>query len=333
MKYCFKNLSIVSLCYNKNSFMKISFLLYPTHNVKVNEDSSFWMMLELQKRGHEVSYFESKDLFWADAAPRAYAASARLNAQKGYLPSPLSKHPVNLAGVDCIFIRKEPPFDADYLYALQLLENIRDTVFVLNDPAGIAVCNEKLFSLRFKKYAPESFVTENPERARAFIASLKAKVIVKPLNEKGGVGIVATSCGDRNLASLLHSATHSGREKVIIQRFVSADRYGDKRIIILNGEPLGAFLRRPPRHDFRANLSTGGSMHKAPLTAWDKKLVCEMAPLLLKHGLYFVGIDVIGRYLTEVNVTSPAGIPELHSLNKLRLEKKVADFIERRLGL
>lgn len=313
--------------------MKISFLLYPTHHVKVDEDSSFWIMLELQKRGHEVSYFESKNLFWAEGSPKAYTSPARLNPRRGYLPSPLSKKPVDLAGLDCIFIRKEPPFDNAYLYALQLLESVKESVFILNDPSGIAISNEKLFSLRFKKYTPETLVTEDPARAQAFIHSLGKEVIVKPLHEKGGKGIFATVRGDRNLPSLLYSATHSGHEKVMVQRFISADKHGDKRIVILNGEPLGAFLRRPPSHDFRANLSTGGTMHKASLTAWDEKLVSELAPLLLKHGLYFVGIDVIGQYLTEVNVTSPAGIPEVNFFNKVRLEKKVVSFIETRLGL
>lgn len=307
-------------------------MLYPTQNVKANEDSSFWIMRELQRRGHEVSYFESEDLLWLEGSPKAYTRPARLSLRKGFIPSPLSKKPSDLAGLDCIFIRKEPPFDNAYLYALQLLESINNKVFVLNDPSGIAISNEKLFSLRFKKYAPETLVTESPLRARAFVDAARFEVVVKPLNEKGGKGIFTTARGDRNLASLLNTATHAGYEKVMIQRFISADKYGDKRIVLLNGEPLGAFLRRPPRHDFRANLSTGGTMHKAALTVHDKKLVHDLAPLLLKHGLYFTGIDVIGDYLTEVNVTSPAGIPELNFLNKTRTEAKVADFIEKRLG-
>lgn len=313
--------------------MRISFLLYPTQRVKVNEDSSFWIMLELEKRGHEVFYFESGDLFWEGGSPKAFARRAKLDSKAGYLPSPVMKRPLELSYLDCVFIRKEPPFDNHYLYALQLLEIIKDRVFILNDPAGIAIGNEKLFSLSFKKYVPETLVTENPEQAGAFIRSLKQPVVLKPLNEKGGKGVLATSARDRNLPSLLHALTHSGHEKIMIQRFVSADRYGDKRIVLLNGEPLGAFLRRPPRHDFRANLSTGGTMHRAALTAWDKELVSAMAPLLLKHGLYFVGIDVIGKNLTEVNVTSPAGIPELNFFHKTRTEGKVVDFIEKRLSV
>ena len=312
--------------------MKIAFLLYPTASVKIDEDSSFWIMLELKKRGHEVFYFESRRLEWSHSSPHAALTRARLHPKKGYLPSAFGRQAADLSEMDCIFIRKEPPFDTEYLYALDMLEAVKDKVFVLNDPQGIAMANEKLFALSFKKYAPETLVTQNIASAKSFIKSLKAKVVIKPLHQKGGVGIFASSFGDENLPSILERATNLEKERVLIQRFVSARKYGDKRIVILNGEILGAFIRRPPRHDFRANLSVGGSMHKASVNAWDEKLVEEMTPKLLSYGLFFVGIDVIGRYLTEVNVTSPAGIPEINHFNKTHLEKSVVNFIERRLG-
>ncbi len=310
--------------------MKIAFLLYPTTSVKIQEDSSFWIMHELKRRGHEVFYFESHDLEWSKRAPRARLTPAKLDVRKGYLPSVKREGLTSLTGLDCIFIRKEPPFDTQYLYALQLLETIKHKVFVLNDPAGIAMANEKLFALLFTKYAPETLVTENIASARSFIKSLRKKVVVKPLHQKGGLGIFATSFNDENLPSLLETVTEHEKRRIMIQRFVPARIYGDKRIVILNGDILGAFIRKPPRGDFRANLSVGGTMRKASVNSWDKKLVEEMAPPLLSHGLFFVGIDVIGRYLTEVNVTSPAGIPELNHLNKTHLEQSVADFIEER---
>ena len=308
--------------------MKIAFLLYPTSSVNIHEDSSFWVMWELKKRGHEVFYFESRYLSWMRQAPHARLTQARLDLKKGYLPSSISRFATDLSTFDCIFIRKEPPFDIGYLYALDMLETIKDRVFILNDPRGIAMCNEKLFALTFKKYAPESLVTENIDFAGAFIKNLRHQVVLKPLDEKGGNGIVATSFKDGNLSAQLEDATHHGTKKVLIQRFVSARQFGDKRIVLLNGKILGAFLRKPPAHDFRANLSVGGSMHKTSVSAFDKKLVEEIIPNLLSYGLYFVGIDVIGKFLTEVNVTSPAGIPEVNYLNKTHLEKEVADFIE-----
>lgn len=310
--------------------MKIAFLLYPTRQVKVEEDSSFWIMLELQKRGHPVFYFESKHLVGLRAAPHAYLTPAKLDMKKGYLPSPLRKELTDLTSFDCLFIRKEPPFGLDYLYSMQLLDIIKDRVFILNSPSGIMIANEKIFVLAFKDLIPESCVTDNADSARKFIRHIGRKIVVKPLDDKGGVGVFALSPDDKSLLSLLDMATVHGNRKVMIQRYLPENKRGDKRILILNGEPLGAFSRRPGRGDFRANLSAGGVMHRAALTDQDREIVESMRDELLRNGLFFVGIDVIGNYLTEVNVTSPAGIPEINRFDKAHLERKVADFIERR---
>ncbi len=310
--------------------MKIAFLLYPVSRVKVSEDSSFWMLWELKKRGHQVSYFESHQLFGTEKSVYAFLTPARLAPKKGYLASSPSREPTDLADWDCIFIRKEPRFDSRYLHALQLLDRIKTKTFVLNDPRGIAIANEKLFPLHFKDFLPETLVTENVALARKFIRDLGRRVVVKPLDDKGGHGIFSLTPSDGNLPSLLEIATCSGRRKILIQRFIEHTRSGDKRILILNGEILGVFSRRPSAGDFRANLSVGATMHKASVSAWDEELVSKMSPYLAEHGLYFVGIDVIGKYLTEVNVTSPAGIPEIHHFYKTYPEKKLADFIEQR---
>ncbi|MBI4352354.1 MAG: glutathione synthase [Candidatus Omnitrophica bacterium] len=310
--------------------MKIAFLLYPTEKVKPDEDSSFWIMHELQRRGHEVSYFQHSELLWSKGSPHAFLRKPRLNVKKGFLPSPVSPEPVDLSQMHCVFIRKEPPFNKDYLYALQLLRLIKDKVFMVNDPDGIALANEKLFTLAFSKHIPETLVTERIPEAVRFIRTLHKRAVVKPLHEKGGAGIFVTSFSDRNLPSLLEMATRRGQRKVLIQRFLPTERFGDKRLLVLDGKILGAFIRKPSRTDFRANLSAGGTMHRAEVNGWDKKIVGEMAPVLERHGLFFVGLDVIGKALTEINVTSPAGIPEINALNGVCLETKVADFIEER---
>lgn len=310
--------------------MKIAFLLYPTAKVKTEEDSSFWIMRELVRRGHTVSYCESRELIDTPDGPVAYLHPARLNVKKGYLPSPAGRAPEPLSEFGCIFIRKEPPFTTEYLYALQTLDRIKERVFVLNDPAGIAMANEKAFTLRFPGLTPASMVTSDPDEARRFIKKLKGRAVVKPLHEKGGAGILSTDGKDRNLPSILETMTKNGRRRVIAQAYAPVEKFGDKRILILDGKILGAFLRRPPRTDFRANLSVGGSMHAAKVTAADERLVGEMTPVLSRLGLHFVGIDVIGPWLTEVNVTSPAGIPEIHGYKKNFPEKAVCDFIERR---
>ena len=308
--------------------MKIAFLLYPTEGIKVREDTSFWIMHELRRRGHRVFHFLSEALFWQGGDARAFVRETRTHAVKGFLPSSLSDKAISLSGMDCIFIRKEPPFDRGYLVALQLLEGIKDRVFVLNDPTGIAMAGEKLFTLNFKRWVPDTCVTEDPEVATGFIRSLGARVVVKPLHLKGGSGVVALSPSDRNLLSILEMSTVQGTEKVMVQRFIDADRYGDKRILILDGKILGTFVRKPSKTDFRANLSRGASLHKSPPTLQDTQMAAEIAPELEKRGLWFVGLDVIGKYLTEINVTSPAGIADLKVLHHTRPETKVADFLE-----
>lgn len=312
--------------------LRFAFLLYPTAQVKIDEDSSFWIMWELLRRGHEVFYFESRHLVWRGGSPLARLAAARLDRRRGYLPSPPGPQARSLLEFDGIFIRKEPPFDTEYLYALQLLAMIKDRVFIVNDPEGIALANEKLFTLEFPALIPESAATSDVEEARGFIRGLKARAVVKPLHQKGGTGVFAVDPKDRGLVSLLEVATAHGRERVLIQRYIPAERHGDKRILILDGRALGAFVRYPSPADFRANLSAGGSMRPARLTPHDERIVAALAPVLRRHGLFYVGIDVIGRYLTEINVTSPAGIPEINAFGRKHLEREVADFLEERLS-
>ena len=310
--------------------MKIAFLLYPTSRVKVDEDSTFWIMLELKKRGHFVAYFESQQLMWREGKVQAFLRNARLDPKKGFLPSPLTAVPAPLESMDVIFIRKEPPFDNEYLYALQLLSLLNEKVFVLNDPAGIAVCNEKLSILEFKKFIAETLVTDNADEAFRFARSLNKEIVVKPLNQKGGSGIYKTSARQKDFHSRVYASMLGGSQKVMVQRYLTENKKGDKRILVLNGEILGSFLRRPAGNDFRANLGLGGTMHASGVTPRERKLVDEMAPWFLRHGLYFVGLDVIGGYLSEINITSPSGIPEIRQLGGKRLEKDVADFIEQR---
>lgn len=288
-------------------------------------------MRELVSRGHRVFYFESRDLFWDRGSALAFLRPARLDVKKGYLDSPLLPEAVDLSSMDCIFIRKEPPFDTDYLYALELLNLIKHRTFILNDPYGIAVSNEKLFILNFPDLIPETLVTENISLMKRFIKSMR-HAVVKPLDLKGGSGIFSASAGDKNLPSLLETATDHGRKKVMLQRFLPVSRTGDKRLLILDGEILGAFLRRPSSTDFRANISVGGSMHCSAVTKTDHRIAERLSGELVARGLWFVGIDIIGGMVTEINVTSPAGITDMRMLYRSKPEKKVADFVERRAG-
>src|SRR3989338_2629818 len=311
--------------------MNIAFLLYPTENVKVHEDTSFWIMHELKNRGHKVHYFLSETLFWQNGEPKAFCRESKTHLTKGFLPTPLSSRPIALSQMDCIFIRKEPPFDRYYLYALQILDTIKDKVFILNDPMGIATSGEKLYTLGFKSWIPDSCVTEDPVVAASFIKSIGSRVVVKPLHLKGGGGVFILSPDDRNLSSFLETATVDGSEKIMIQRFIDADRHGDKRILVLNGEILGSFIRKPSKGDFRANLGRGATLHRSVCLPKEKEMIRSMVPDLKKRGLWFVGLDIIGGYLTEINVTSPAVITDLKALYHTRPESKGADFIESRV--
>ncbi len=311
--------------------MKIAFLLYPTASVKVHEDSSFWIMHELARRGHAVYHFESRHLLVENGSPKAYVYAARMDAKKGFLASLLSEKPAPLAGFDALFIRKEPPFDAGYLYAMQILELLRDKVFMLNEPRGIALFNEKLSILQFEGLTPETLVTEDPQTAKSFIQKLKKRVVVKPLDQKAGSGILMTDAKDKNLSSILDITTNFSKNKIMIQRFIQTPKQADKRILLLNGEVLGVFTRKPSPADFRSNLSVGGSMHRAVLSAEDKRIVRRIAPILVKNGLYFTGIDVMGKYLTEINLTSPSGIPEINALYGKKIQENVAEFIESKI--
>ena len=316
----------------KKTGKKIAFLLYPTSKVKVGEDSSFWIMHELLSRGHEVHHFESRHLFAENGTPKARLYPTRTDAKKGFIAAALSAKPALLQDFDAIFIRKEPPFDDAYLHAMQLLELLRGKTFLVNDPRGITMFNEKLSILNFPRHIPETLVTEDPAIAREFIRKLGGgKAVVKPLNEKAGSGILFTSARDKNLPSLLDVVTGFSKNKIIVQRFIHAKKLMDKRILVLNGEILGSFARKPASTDFRSNLSVGGSMHAAAPTASDRAVVAAVAPTLIKNGLYFTGIDVMDRYLTEINVTSPSGIPEINALYGLKVQKKIADFIEARI--
>ena len=313
--------------------MHISFLLYSTSRLKVDEDSSFWMMLELVARGHTVTYFESAHLFWRNGSVQAYVRKPRLHPGKGVLPSPLGPVPQDLSRLDALVIRKEPPFDSEYLNAMQLLLPLKNKIWMVNDPAGILAFNEKLSILRFPKWIAETVVTASPDEALRFARHIGGAVVVKPLDQKGGAGAFKISAKDARFHPSFYAATSGGSQPVMIQRFIPHRVLGDKRIVMLEEKVLGVVLRRPPRHDFRANLSLGATMHRSRLKPREAKIVAELAPVLVENGLYFVGLDVIAeRYLSEINVTSPAGIPEIKQLYGRKPEKDFADFMERRLS-
>jgi glutathione synthase len=229
-------------------------------------------------------------------------------------------------------MRKDPPFDLKFFFVTHLLSLIDPKkCFVMNDPKGLREANEKLYALRFPEQIPQTLVTSDMQRLRDFMEEHGGEMIIKPLDGCGGSGVFYLNTQDRNTNAILEAATDNGRKIIMGQRYLPEIRQGDKRIIVLDGEPLGAVLRVPLETETRGNIHVGGQCVRTEVTKRDREICAALAPLLREDGLYLVGLDVIGSYLTEVNVTSPTGIQEINALNGVRLESQVIDFVEAQL--
>ncbi len=308
--------------------LRVGFLIDPIETLMVGHDTSLTFMLECQRRGHEVHYFEQKDLAYRDGGVRAVAKRVELRRAKGDHYRVLEEGALDLSTLDVVFLRKDPPVDVEYLHATQLVELARGPL-VLNDPAGLRDANEKLYVLRYPELIPRTLVSRDLAELRAFLRELGGEMVVKPVDGFAGRGVLHLHDSDRNLNSLLELATGGGRVATVAQQYLSASREGDKRIIVLDGEPLGALLRIPQENDVRGNLAAGGRSAKSALTDREREICRTLAPDLRRRGLYFVGLDVIGGYLTEVNVTSPTGVEEINALDETVVERHVIDFVER----
>ena len=309
-----------------------AFLMDPVESIDIDKDTTFVLMLEAQRRGHEVLVGDPRDLFVEDGAAVARVRPVTLRRERGNHASPGPERAVVLdRDVDLLFQRKDPPVDADYVTALQILMLCRRTV-VLNRPEGVLAANEKLYAVHFPDLMPETRVTRSIPDLLNFLAKLGGEMIVKPLDGKGGEGIFHVHREDRNLGAILEQATAFGTRWIMAQRYLPEIREGDKRILLLEGEPLGALLRVPSDHEHRANLHVGGRASAARLDEGDRRIVERLAPTLRRDGLFFVGIDVIGGKLTEVNVTSPTGMQEIDALEGVSLEARVLEAAEARVA-
>lgn len=311
---------------------RFAFIMDPIQDVLIDKDTTFVFMLEAQRRGHELAYIEMGDLFIERARPMARTRRIELRREEGRHFTFLGQTVEPLGGFDAIFMRKDPPFDIAYLHATQLLDLAQDEgAVVLNNPGGLRAANEKLFALNFSAVIPPTLVSQDAERLKAFLEELGGEMIIKPVDGHGGAGIFYVQRGDRNLNSILETATRQGREPIIAQQYLPAVRQGDKRLIVLNGEPLGCTLRVPRADEHRGNIHVGGTCVKAAVTQRDREICALVGPRLRREGLYFVGLDIIGEYLTEVNVTSPTGVQEIDRLDQVCLEAKVIDFAEQQV--
>jgi glutathione synthase len=310
--------------------LKIGVIMDPIEKIDIDKDTTFVLMLEAQNRGHGLYYMELDDLSIRGVTPegRSRRVSVARATPHYRFTSDATKA---LSWFDVILMRKDPPFDLDYFFVTHLLSLVDDQkCLVVNHPRGLREATEKLYALKFPQLIPETLVSGNIARLKEFMKEQGGEMVIKPLDGCGGSGVFYLNQKDRNTNALLETATDNGEKPIMAQRYLREIRKGDKRIIVLNGEPLGAVLRVPRDDENRGNIHVGGQCVKTELTPRDKEICRAMAPALKKLGLYFVGLDVIGGYLTEVNVTSPTGVQEINALDKVRLESQIIDFIEKK---
>lgn len=307
--------------------MRILFLMDAVSTVLVDEDTTFALMLEAEQRGHRVDHCSAQDLFLEGR--ELGAKVRRATCSRETLP-PITLGPpedVRVADLDVVLLRKDPPFDDDYMYASLLLEHAGG-VLVVNHPRGLRDANEKLYTHHFAELMPETLVTNDAARIKAFVGVVGGRGVIKPLGGKGGESVFALSPGDPNHNAIIETVTREGRELAMVQRYLPAVTEGDKRILLLDGEYLGAILRIPQGGDLRSNIHVGGRVEAAELDDADRRIIETVGPRLREDGLWFVGLDVIGGYLTEVNVTSPTGIQQASRLSGENLEARVVEWLE-----
>jgi glutathione synthase len=312
---------------------KFAFVMDPLNTVLVDKDTTFVMMLEAQARGHQIYFVGLKDMYCVGSRPlcRAFRCEVRRAVNHYDLLDGGVEMPLD--AFDAIFMRKDPPADANYLYATMLLSlaDARRT-FVMNSPEGLREANEKLYQLNFPAVIPPTLVTYEDARLKSFMEEQGGEMVIKPLDGHGGEGVFVLTRGDRNLNAILETATHLETRPIMAQRYIPEVRKGDKRLIVLDGEPLGCTLRVPMAAEHRGNIHVGGTCVKAEVTARDREICRTLKPRLQRDGLYFVGLDIIGDFLTEVNVTSPTGVQEINRLDGVNLEARIIDFVEARVA-
>jgi glutathione synthase len=285
--------------------------------------------LEAQRRGYEVWHYTPPDLLFRDRKVMARMQPMTLRREKGNHFTLGAPEMRDLTTLDVVLLRQDPPFDMAYITTTHLLEHVHPRTLVVNDPASVRNAPEKLFVTHFDNVMPPTLITADPSALRAFRDEHK-DIILKPLFGNGGSGVFRVQPGDENFNSLLEMFSQRSREPVIAQRYLPEVRKGDKRIILIDGKPVGAIDRVPAQGEARSNMHVGGVAVKAGLTKRDRELCEIIGPELARLGLLFVGIDVIGDYMTEINVTSPTGLQQIDRFDGISLEAQIWDAIEAR---
>jgi glutathione synthase len=302
----------------------------PISSIDITGDSTFALMLEAQRRGHSLFHYHVKTLALHSGVLSARGEHVSLRDEKGNHVTASAPEKIDLASRHVILMRQDPPFDMSYITATHLLDRIHPKTLVVNDPTEVRNAPEKLYLLDYQQFMPDTLITRDTAEIEAFIRD-HDQVILKPLYGNGGAGIYKTSRDDMNFGSLMEMFQQLYPEPFIAQRYLPEVRQGDKRIILVDGKVAGAINRVPASHDHRSNMHAGGQATPTTLTRREEEICEALGPDLKKRGLIFTGIDVIGDYMTEINVTSPTGIRQVKRFGGNDIAALVWDAIEDRL--
>ena len=314
--------------------LRVAVQMDPLETININGDSSFALMLAAQARGHTLFYYDVKSLVYDCGRLTAWAAPVTVQREEGNHYAADEYRQIDLVkDVDVVLMRQDPPFDLSYITATHLLERLEGQTLVVNDPASVRNAPEKVFVLDFARYMPPTLIARRIEDVRAFHARYPGDLVMKPLHGNGGKAVIRIPADGSNLGALIELFDNAWVEPHMFQPFLEEISEGDKRIVLVDGEIAGAINRRPGAGEFRSNLAQGGFAEATTLTAREEEICAAMGPELKKRGLVFVGIDVIGgKWLTEINVTSPTGIVAIDKFNGTDTPALIWEAIEGRVG-
>jgi glutathione synthase len=307
--------------------LKVAVQMDPVDAIDIAGDSTFALMLEAQARGHQLFYYQTNTLALMDNVLTAYGQTIEVWDRKGEHFNVSDERRLDLGGQDVVLMRQDPPFDMGYITATHLLEHIHPKTLVVNDPAEVRNAPEKLFVTDYPQFMPPTLITRDWDEIKAF-RTVHGDIILKPLYGNGGAGVFRLQHGDQNMNSLLELFDQAFREPFIAQKYLSDVRAGDKRIILVDGVATGCINRVPAEGESRSNMHVGGRPEPVDMTKRDIEICEALGSELKRRGMIFVGIDVIGDYLTEINVTSPTGIREVKNFGGEDIAAMIWDAIE-----
>ena len=310
--------------------LKVAIQMDHVSTIDIAGDSTFVMGLEAKRRGHQLYHYTPPELAMLDGRVVAEMQPMLLRREVGNHYTLGDTATVDLTDVDVVLLRQDPPFDMSYITTTHLLERVHPDTLVVNNPSEVRNAPEKLFVTEFADFMPPTLIATDPALIHAF-RDEHQDIILKPLYGNGGAGVFHVTPGDENMNSLLEMFAERNREPLIVQAYLKDVREGDKRIILIDGEPVGATNRVPQEGEARSNMHVGGQAKKTDLTRRELDICAAIGPALKKRGMIFVGIDVIGGYITEINVTSPTGLQEINAFDDVCLEADIWDAIEARL--